>query len=115
MWGFWLPKVDGLEAQNLFDLGNYCGFEGFVVEPVLTVKTLGVGVVFLEEVIAVDCSVMHAEQTVGVLAVKIGDALELLTLHHVEVLDDLSRYLEGLGAVLASVLERVGGVGLHDL
>ena len=84
MWGFWFPKVDGLETQNLFDQRNYRGFEGFVVEAVLSFKALGVGVVLLEEVVAVYRGVVVAKETVGILAVKIGDSLELLALHHVD-------------------------------
>lgn len=105
----------GLEVEDLFDQGDDGGAEGFVVEAVLSFKALGVGVVLLEQIVAVYGGVVVAEEAVSVLAVKIGDALELLTLHHVEVLDDLTRNLEGLGTVLASVLEGVGGVGLHDL
>ena len=81
----------------------------------LSFKALGVGVVLLEEVVAVYRGVVVAEEAVGVLAVKIGDALELLALHHVEVLYNLPCNLEGLGSVLASVLEWICGVGLHDL
>ena len=99
----------------MFDQGDDGGAEGFVVEAVLSLKALCIGVVLLEEVVAVDCGVVVAEQAVGVLAVKIGDALELLALHHIEILYNLSGNLECLGSVLASVLERVGGVSLHNL
>ena len=107
--------VSFAELQNLLDKRNDCGFEGFVVQAVLSVKTLGVAVVFLEEVIAVDCGIVHAEQTIGILAIKIGYALELLTFHHVKVLYNLACNLKGFGSVLASVLERICGVSLHDL
>ena len=107
--------VSFCDLQDLFDEGDNCGFEGFVVKAVLTVKALGVAVVLLEQVVAVDSGIVCAEKTVGVLAVKIGDAFELLTFHHVEVFDDLARYLKGLGAVLASVLERICGIGLQNL
>ena len=91
------------------------GAEGFVVEAVLSFKVLGVGVVLLEQVVAVYGGVVVAEEAIGVLAVKISDTLELLALHHIEILYNLSGNLECLGSVLASVLERVGGVSLHNL
>ena len=103
------------QIKNLFDKRDYCGLEGFVVQAVLALKTLGVGVVSAEQVVAVNGSVVSSEQTVGVLAVKIGYPLELLPFHSVEVLDYLPGNLEILLSVLAAVLEGIGGTRFHHL
>lgn len=103
------------QIKYLPDKRDHCGLEGFVVQAVLALKTLGVGVVLAEQVVTVNGCVTGPEQAVCVLAVKIGYSLELLTFHSVEVLDYLSRNPEFLLPVLASVLERIGGVGFHHL
>ena len=97
--------VTSREGEDLLDEGDDGGAEGFFVEAVLAVEADGVGIVFLEEVVGVDQWVVDAEKAPGVFLVKVGDALELLHLHHKEMLDNFFGDPEVLGVVLAAVEE----------
>ena len=101
------------QEEDLLDEGNDGGAEGFFVEAVLAVEADGVGIVFLEEVVGVDQRIVDAEKAPGVFLVKVGDALELMHLHHKEMLDNLFGDTEVLGVVLAAVQELMNAGAQH--
>ena len=111
--GIFAQFVTSREGEDLFDEGDDGGAEGFFVEAVLAVEADGVGIVFLEQVVGVDGRIVDAEKAPGVFLVKVGDALELLHLHHKEMLDDFFGDAKILGVVLAAVQEFMDAGAQH--
>ena len=74
---------------------------------VFAIEPLCILVILLEQIVGIDRGVVNAKQSVGILLVKGCDALELLTFHHIVLLNDFLGDLEGLLVVLTSIEELV--------
>ena len=78
-----------------------------LIQLVLTLKTLALWIVLMEEVVGVARLVVDAEESPHMLAVLVGKVLELLPLYLVVVLYDFPSDAEGLLVVLSAIKKLV--------
>ena len=77
--------------------------EHLFIEAVLAFKARGLGVVLAEKIVGVDRGVVDAEESPAELLLLRSYVLKLLTLHLIEMLNDVASDAEGFLVILAAV------------